>query len=69
MNYIKIRDNYINLNRVTYFKVDSCDYGIAFYYDSGDILVIDFDTYNEYSTVLETLELFLRREGSIYSCK
>lgn len=65
MNYIKIRGNYINLNRINYFKTDSRDYYIAFYYDGGDVLVVTFDLRNEYQEALEMLELTIKEKGSL----
>ena len=65
MNYIKIQNNYINLDQISYFKTDSRDYYIAFYCDGGDVVVVSFDYRNEYNDALEKLELTIKEKGSL----
>lgn len=65
MNYIKIQNNYINLDQISYFKTDSRDYYIAFYCDGGDVVVVSFDRRNEYSEAVEKLELMIKEKGSL----
>lgn len=65
MNYIKINDTYINLDQVSYFKVDSRDYYIAFYCNGSDVLVVSFDYRSECHEALEKLELMIKEKGSL----
>lgn len=65
MNYIKIQNNYINLDHISYFKVDSRDYYITFYSRDDNVLVVSFDYRNEYNEALEKLELTIREKGSL----
>ena len=65
MNYIKIQNNYINLDKVSDFKVDPRNYYISFYCDSGDTVVVRFDHRNEYNEALEKLELTIKEKGSL----
>ena len=65
MNYIKIQNNYINLDQVSYFKVDSRDYYITFYSKNDYVLVVSFDYRNEYHEALEKLELMIKEKGRL----
>lgn len=65
MNYIKIQDNYINLDQVSYFVVDSRDYYITFYCRNDYVLVVSFDHRSEYNEALEKLELTIKEKGSL----
>lgn len=65
MNYIKLKNNYISLDQVNFFRVDPRAYSIAFYCDYDNLLVVDFDTRDEYNSAVEKLELTIKGKGSL----
>jgi hypothetical protein len=65
MNYIKIQNNYINLDQVSYFKTDSIDYCITFYCRNDYVLAVDFDYRHEFNEALDRLEMTIKEKGSL----